>query len=105
MRFDPLTLRILWAQAIDNVRTAIVIQLNDQFIGGVAFLEQFEYQQSMESDYSYRFTRPSSMTLWLKWEWNKVVSSIEEFRDSEEWKQKQISQDKKLLTYGERNEV
>src|SRR5271157_4984513 len=83
MAFDNLGIghRLLWAEAIDNDRTAIVIQYGGQFIGGIAQLQAFE----ICSWGYFASRRPTTMELKFIFEWYRVVDSVDEFRRSKEW--------------------
>jgi len=86
-------MRVLFAKAIDEVRTAIVIDMgNEQLFGGVVFLTDFKINMRWHPAY------PGDMDLRFKWEWYKVIDNADAFSDNREWeKQPQQIGDVKQL--------
>ncbi len=69
--------KILYAKALDDIRTAVVIDTgNGKIIGGVAILNYFsnKYKPGNTLQESARYIGIEKSTLDLVWEWNKVVS-------------------------------
>lgn len=74
--------RLLWAEAIDRDRTALVIQYGSQLIGGVAKLHAFE----MTAWGAHFGSRPTTLDLKFLFEWFEVVADVDAFRRSKAWR-------------------
>lgn len=77
--------RLLWAEALDGCRTAIVIEMGGQFLGGVAQL----YDMSFQATPPFGWGAHADLNLRFKFEWFQVVESAEQFRGSARWKEEQ----------------
>lgn len=69
-------MRLLWAEAIDEHRTAVVIELGTEMLGGVAAI--------IELDMSMAYNG-SHLKMRFAWEWMQIVRSPEEFRQSKQY--------------------
>lgn len=80
-------IRLLYARALDDGSTAIVIDYDGKFLGGVAHLMSFKHCIHMgtrwlaETDFHFH------------WEWYELVDSPEDFAERKPW-QKRISSQK-----------
>lgn len=73
-------MRLLWARALDDMRTAIVIDTGGgQLLGGVAVMTRFNMTMGCW-DYHY-----NTMEMKFSWEWSRVIDSAEAFQESREW--------------------
>ena len=78
-------MRVLWAEAIDDVRTAMVIDTQQgNLMGGVVYITD------LEMDFGYPFSPrildgSARMKINFMWEWCRVVDSADAFRRSREW--------------------
>jgi hypothetical protein len=89
-------MRLLWAEAIDDMRTAIVIDTQyGSLIGGVAFMAEFQmdfgYDRMRFSIHGApfnEFVADARMKLDFVWEWYRVVDSADGFRRSREWEKR-----------------
>lgn len=71
--------RLLWAEAIDRDRTAIVLQCGDKLIGGVAKLV------TLEMTTNYGGLASTNAIFKFVFDWYEVVNSIDAFRRAKRW--------------------
>lgn len=69
-------MRFLWAEAIDDHRTAIVIDMGGELIGGVGAIIDLDMSMAQ---------RGSRLRMSLAMEWTQIVRSPEEFRQSQQY--------------------
>jgi hypothetical protein len=85
--------RILFAKAIDEHRSALVIEAHGAYMGGVAWLQSYEHQYHIGGG----FHGGDTTTLRLVWEWWRHVADLEDFIDRRDWERPpQIEHRKKL---------
>ncbi len=84
-------MRILFARAIDDYKTAVVIEFNGLALGGVAFMRSFSVNVNLEH-YDNMTAR-----IELVWEWWRVVD-LDDFMNNRGWEHpiKQIQMTPKL---------
>ena len=97
-------MRILWAEAIDEYRTAMVIDTGGSYMGGVVWMNSMEihiaplreiYGINRESFFGARDN--ATMDIKLVWEWWKYVDSVDVMKNNRDWdKPKQIENVKQL---------
>ena len=89
-------MRLLWAKALDEHRTAIVIDSGmGELVGGVVILTD------LTMHHIYGFRNLSTLELKFYWEWSRVVKSPEDFAESKEWECRKLEPPMKLIKHGE----
>lgn len=87
--YERIKMRLLWAEAIDDLHTAIVIDVDGQLLGSVVIL--MEYKMEMrEGSWGGRDT----LEMRFRLQWYQVVKSPEDFRQSSRYaeaKRKKLS--------------
>lgn len=82
-------MRIVFARALDNVRSAMVIDLLGSYRVGVAYIARAEESTHRYGiagqDRVHAYSEQHETHLWLKWEWYRIVTSPEEFMDQRGW--------------------
>jgi hypothetical protein len=81
--------QLLWAQALDDGTTALVVGFGGKMLGGVAHLVQMNHEIHWSPSYS-------TMDLGFQWVWWRYVDSAEQFRESKEWAKRELAQTKML---------
>jgi hypothetical protein len=96
-------IQLLFAKAIDDDRTALVIKDNDRLQVGVANLTKYEWEHHFGhfQPWAPRLSSEpySNATLHFRWEWFDVVDSWEKFVANRGWErgpQRHIEQTKAL---------
>lgn len=75
-------MRLLWAEAIDEYRTAIVFENGGEMIGGVGALAEFKMSMGYPDPW---FRASSRLEMHYVMEWSQIVRSPEEFRQSKQY--------------------
>jgi hypothetical protein len=82
-------MRIVFARALDGIRTAMVIELMGNYRVGVVCIERMEdgmHRRGLAGqDRIFGYSEQCETRLWLVWEWYQHVSSPEEFMDQRGW--------------------
>ena len=82
-------MRIVFARALDNVKSALVIEILGQYRAGVVYITRLEeriHQHVLSGqDRIFGYTEQHEMQLWLVWDWYEIVTSPEEFMDQRGW--------------------
>lgn len=84
-------MRLLYARALNDAETAIVIDNGGQLLGGVAIMTEMMQTYTYPNRFHERYR--DQMELRFVWVWNQVVSSTEWFERERAWERppKQIS--------------
>ena len=89
-------MRLLWAKALDDYRTAIVIDDGmGQLLGGVVLMTEFT------TTINYHHHWNNGLTMKFYWEWFRVVNSPEDFEQSREWEHRELAKPVLMLTQGD----
>lgn len=72
-------MRLLWAKALDEHRTAIVIESGTKLMGGVALMTD----HTLNVTWSPIFDMRTDMR--FRWEWSRTVDSADVFERQREW--------------------
>ena len=89
-------MRLLWAEAIDDMRTAMVIDTQQgSLLGGVVLMMNFEMQfgrpranRGIDGILRVEIIDDARTKMELMWEWYRVVDSADAFRRSREWEKR-----------------
>jgi hypothetical protein len=100
--------RIIFARALDEQRSALVIEILGQYHAGVAMITRYDdgvHRYGLAGqDRVLGYTERWETRLWIVWEWRQHVASPEEFMDQRGWErppsQQRIEGPRKRLTYG-----
>jgi hypothetical protein len=99
-------MRIVFARALDEVRSALVIEMLGGYQAGVVMITRYEdgvHRYGLAGqDYIHGYTERWETRLWIQWEWRMSVNSPEEFADARGWErppsQKQIEKPQRLIS-------
>jgi hypothetical protein len=87
---EAIRMRLLWARALDDYRTAIVIDSGGGYLmGGVVVLVDFDFTMPFIATSPSGFNGSLSMN--FRWEWWRSVSSPEDFEQSREWERGKVA--------------
>lgn len=101
-------MRIVFARAIDNIRTALVMEsLDGTYRAGVVIIARYEEdicrRNIVGQDRIFGYVEHEEMRLWLVWEWYEIVTSPDEFMATRGWErapsQRQIEKPVPRITH------
>jgi hypothetical protein len=82
-------MRIIFARAIDHMRSALVIEFLNGYRVGVAYITRLEdsaHRYGLAGqDRIFGYSEQHETRLWLVWDWYETVTSPEDFMDKRGW--------------------
>lgn len=81
-------LRLLYARAINNTETAVVIETQGQLLGGIAVMTHMTQSHNIGSFLGVQSAHApyrDCMELHFTWVWNQVVDSVDWFEHERAW--------------------